>query len=111
MKKLVSGVIISALVITAGTASAFAYHGRYNQTYKLNQNYVDLNNDGICDNNNVTGGNGLNFVDANGDGICDNNGACGNGLNFVDDNGDGVCDNYGTFQKNGTGMHRGGHCN
>lgn len=52
MKKLVSGVIISALVITAGTASAFAYHGRKNQTYKLNKtiNYVDLNNDGVCDN-------------------------------------------------------------
>lgn len=110
MKKLLSGVIISALVITAGTVSAFAYHGRQNQTYKLNKatNFVDSNNDGICDNRG-TCGNGLYFVDANGDGICDNSGTCGNGSYFVDANGDGICDNLGTCPKDGTGRQLGKH--
>ncbi len=67
-----------------------------------NCQFVDLNNDGICDN----------FVDANNDGICDNCPGCGKGgwrgkgnnfqgqglhlrqRNFVDNNGDGICDNY-----------------
>lgn len=110
MKKLLSGVIISALVITAGTVSAFAYHGRQNQTYKLNKttNFVDSSNDGICDNRG-TCGNGLYFVDANGDGICDNSGTYGNGSYFVDANGDGICDNLGTCPKDGTDRQLGKH--
>lgn len=95
MKKLVSGIIVSALVISTGTVGAFAaYHGRQNQTNKINKttNFVDTNNDGICDNQGA-GGNGLYFVDANGDGICDNQGTGGNGSYFVDANGDGICDN------------------
>ncbi len=90
-------------------------------------NFVDDNNDGICDNyangtcpQDGTGyghhrGSG-NFVDDNNDGVCDNyaNGVCpqdGTGYghhrgsgNFVDNN-DGVCDNYanGACPQNGTG--------
>lgn len=70
--------------------------------YYRNCQFVDANNDGICDN----------FIDANGDGKCDNcrgQGLCdgtgvrnargknrgmGQGRNFVDANGDGICDNY-----------------
>ena len=110
MKKLLSGVIISALVITAGTASAFAYHGRQNQTYKLNKttNYVDLNNDDVCDNIS-TGGNGLYFVDANGDGMQNQTYKLNKTTNYVDLNNDGVCDNMGTCPKDGTGRQLGKH--
>ena len=89
MKKLLSGVIISALVITAGTVSAFAYHGTQNQIYKFNKitNYVDLNNDGICDNKYN----------------------CGKGLYFIDANGDGICDNLDSCPKDGTGRQLGKH--
>lgn len=89
MKKLLSGVIISALVVTAGTASAFAYHNRPNQTYRLNKT--------------------TNFVDSSNDGICDNRGTCGKGSYFVDANDDGICDNLGTCPKDGTGRQLGKH--
>jgi len=86
-----------------------------------NGNFVDANNDGICDN----------FIDANNDGKCDTcigEGHQGNkkgkgkgkgngngkgkgqgngqgnstqGANFVDTNNDGVCDNHSTEQGNG----------
>lgn len=40
------------------------------------RNFVDKNNDGICDNREVSGQNtkGRNFVDKNNDGFCDNQG-------------------------------------
>lgn len=87
--------------------------------------YVDLDNDGVCDNygtGNGTGGQGscAGYVDADGDGICDNYGngyGCGNGqgngngygpgngngAGYVDADNDGVCDNYGA--GNGRGHH------
>ena len=87
--------------------------------------YVDLDNDGVCDNygtGNGTGGQGscAGYVDADGDGVCDNYGAghgCGNGqgngngygpgngngAGYVDADNDGVCDNYGA--GNGRGHH------
>ncbi|MBT3223433.1 MAG: hypothetical protein HN348_30545 [Proteobacteria bacterium] len=58
-------------------------------------NFVDLNNDGICDYA-AEGGYGQNFVDLNEDGICDNaSRGCGRRLgkaNLVDDNNNGICD-------------------
>lgn len=91
-------------------------------------NFIDENNDGICDNyadgacpqngtGNGYGRGNSNFVDENNDGICDNraDGTCprngtGNGYgrgngNFVDENNDGICDNYanGACPRNGTG--------
>lgn len=62
---------------------------------------------------------GQNFVDEDNDGMCDNMGTrpgSGNGnqyggaagQNFVDENNDGVCDNMGTCLGNGTGNQYGG---
>ena len=85
--------------------------------------YVDLDNDGVCDNygtGNGTGGQGscAGYADADGNGVCDNyaNGCgngrgsgygCGNGngggAGYVDADGDGICDNYGA--GNGRGHH------
>ena len=59
--------------------------------------YVDLDNDGVCDNygtGNGTGGQG------NGNGYGPGN---GNGAGYVDADNDGVCDNYGA--GNGRGHH------
>lgn len=64
--------------------------------------YIDLNNDGICDNR------------ANGS-VCPEDGtgmqcrlSCGlHGTNFKDENGDGICDNIGT--QSGSGRHM-RHC-
>lgn len=86
MKKIVFGILVTAMTVAAGTASAFAaevnsWGGRC---------FVDSNRDGVCDNYGVCG---MGFVDTNGDGVCDHYGA--RGMGFVDANGDGVCDNYG----------------
>ena len=52
-----------------------------------------------------------NFVDANNDGVCDNYSEAGcqmQGANFVDADDDGVCDNYGQMQRGcGRGMGNG----
>lgn len=93
--------------------------------------FIDINNDGICDNCSVgiCLPNGLcsncyhgygNFFDNNGDGICDNcaNGVCrqhgiGYGYyningNFIDNNNDGICDNCadGVCRQHGIGLSR-----
>ena len=82
--------------------------------------YVDLDNDGVCDNYGAGQGSRSGYVDADGDGICDNYGngyGCGNGqgngngygpgngngAGYVDADGDGICDNYGA--GNGRGHH------
>jgi len=58
--------------------------------------YVDLDNDGVCDNygtGNGTGGQGscAGYVDADGDGVCDNYGAGqGSRSGYVDADGDGI---------------------
>lgn len=85
--------------------------------------YVDRNNDGVCDNygvDNCANGQGScpGYADADGNGVCDNyaNGCgngrgsgygCGNGngggAGYVDADGDGICDNYGA--GNGRGHH------
>ena len=71
--------------------------------------YVDRNNDGVCDNYGVgKGANGqgscAGYADADGDGICDN---CANGQGscpgYADADGNGVCDN----NANGCGNGRG----
>ena len=68
-------------------------------------NFVDKNNDSICDNfeSRQGQGRGRNFVDKNNDGICDNlasRSGQGRGRNFVDKNNDGICDNRATVGKN-----------
>lgn len=88
MKKVMTGILAAALVLTVGTTSAFAVGRR--------ANYVDANGDGVCDNYGTGRGQGMYYVDANGDGVCDNYGTGrGQGMYYVDANGDGVCDNYG----------------
>lgn len=99
MKKIVFGILVTAMTVAAGTASVFAaevnsWSGRY---------FVDSNRDGVCDNYGV---HGMGFVDGNGDGVCDNYGVCGMG--FVDNNGDGVCDHPYSMYEFGFGMGR--HC-
>ena len=75
--------------------------------------YVDLDNDGVCDNygtGNGTGGQGscAGYVDADGDGVCDNYGAGqGSRSGYVDADGDGICDNYGNGYGCGNGQGNG----
>ena len=99
-----------AISLAAGTALAAGVHHR--------RNFMDRDNDGICDNLDTTRA-GCNYTDADGDGVCDNlgSGVCagsytGTGLGFgrnctfIDADGDGVCDNLGTH----AGCGRWGGC-
>ena len=63
--------------------------------------YVDRNNDGVCDNYGVgKGANGQGSCAGYADGYGPGN---GNGAGYVDADNDGVCDNYGA--GNGRGHH------
>lgn len=89
-------------------------------------NYVDENNDGLCDNCGTAQGTNPDapgFVDADKDGVCDNLGTAqqyqgrmgqrgrrgmqARGRGFVDADGDGVCDNLGDAQRFGGRRGRG----
>lgn len=102
MKKLLTGIAAFILVVSICSTTAFAAGcGR-------RRNYVDNDNDGICDYYNAS----CQFIDNDGDGICDNcaTDACGKGTWYVDTDGDGICDNYSTdTSQNGSGIRR-GHC-
>lgn len=99
MKKLLTGILMTAMVFSIGATSASAagcgwgYH------------YADADGDGICD---YAGTSCPYYADANGDGICDNYGTA-QGRYFVDADGDGICDNYsnGVCPGNGMGQGRG----
>ncbi len=80
--------------------------------------YVDLDNDGVCDNygiGNGTGGQGscAGYVDADGDGVVRQLRRTGQGSRsgYVDADGDGVCDNYGNGMAAVTGGHGNGYGN
>lgn len=69
---------------------------------------------GNADGRNVDGTCGANYVDADQDGVCDayelgqiQGLGTGDGIGFVDDDGDGVCDNAGMGQGRGTGSGAG----
>lgn len=73
---------------------------------------------GDADGRNVNGTRGANYVDADQDGVCDvyelgrsqglgTGTGAGNGIGFVDDDGDGVCDNAGMGQGRGAGSGAG----
>jgi len=70
------------------------------ETTNIKGNFVDKNNDGVCDNHQMKGKNKdcQNFVDANNDGICDNHKAKGN------------CCGKGHSNNNGKHRHVKGHC-
>jgi hypothetical protein len=105
MKKLIVFLIFTSL-LSVGISNAQTAQKNGNQTTINRQcQWVDKNNDGICDNyqNLKTNRKGSNFVDKNKDGICDNiqkiksNANC---PNFVDQNKDGICDNFQNNAKN-----------
>ncbi len=109
MKNLMMILAIVALTVTF-SSTTFAQGGKGNAK-ALKTNWVDLDNDGVCDNYTGTakmnkGAVRPNFVDADGDGVCDNNTGTPKGkghgkrANFVDADGDGVCDNVGTTPAN-----------
>ena len=121
MKRAFLGVLTSVILLSAGTATAFA------ADYRDGHYFIDADGDGICDNCGVyrqcaadQDGWGRYFADADGDGICDNCGihhwcatdGAGCGRYFVDEDGDGICDNYGDYVPCGQGHRRGhgGHC-
>ena len=71
---------------------------KQNTTKSTGGNFVDKDNNGICDNfeSRQGKGRGSNFVDKDNNGICDNfesRSGKGRGGNFVDKNNDGICDN------------------
>ena len=114
--RILTGALAAVLVLSVGATAAFAAGpraGRGNGNFvdadnngvcdnrgNGNRNFVDADNDGVCDNRG--NGNG-NFVDADNDGVCDNRGN-GNG-NFVDADNDGVCDNRDSGNRQGKGCH------
>ena len=109
MKKIIIGIISSAIILSAATASAFAL-----SSDNFGKNYTDADNDGVCDNIGTlsSNGSGVGYVDADNDGICDNKGTGnaygngGNGAGYVDADNDGICDNRGTGCGNGNGRCR-----
>ncbi len=106
MKKVVLGVLGTALALAVGTTGAFAAGSG------VRRNFIDADGDGVCDN--IREGI-CSYIDTDGDGICDNRGARnGNcpaegGKNFVDADGDGVCDHYASGQNRGNGHRNGSH--
>lgn len=104
----VLAIIISFSVTMAGSFAAAP---------EVRQNYVDADNDGVCDyydnNCSYADNNGI----CNGNGICNDNSNCITAPNcgryFTDTNEDGICDNHtsqqGTGNRHGHGF-RGGHC-
>ena len=68
--------------------------------------FVDINNNRICDNFEARGqsGRGANFVDKNGDGVCDNRGTVGKG------NGRGNGCRQGYQHRHGQGKGKGNCC-
>lgn len=73
MKKSFFSILAIIVILSAGSATAFASGG--------NRCFDGVGRNGFCA-----------FVDADGDGVCDNAGK-GASCKFVDADGDGVCDN------------------
>lgn len=101
MKKILTGLLVVTLAVSAGSVTVSAAETVYGR------NYADANKDGICDYCGQEDGCNLK--------ICN-----GNGRYFIDKDGDGVCDNYknnschGKYKSSGKcGKYRGyrrGHC-
>lgn len=120
MKKLFLGIATTGVVLLSAGSMVLA-QGNVQPTSTntqntdvqpvVAQNFVDQNEDGLCDNfsSGTSQGAGQNFVDNNSDGVCDNfasGTSQGAGQNFVDNNGDGICDNFAsgnTGKGNGQG--------
>lgn len=105
MKKIIMGMLALLLVIPAGVPSVHAATNCPMETVcpQNGSNFVDANNDGVCDNWNGC----ANWADKNSDGVCDNcTGTHKSGCRFTDTNKDGICDN-----RNATSSkaHHSGH--
>ena len=109
MKKIASGIIVTALVLTVGTTAAFAVGRQQGNDAgtKTNQGISAVYSESVTptsannldvkgSDNQGTNCTGAGFVDSDGDGVCDNQGTNCSGAGFVDSDGDGVCDNQGT---------------
>ncbi len=74
MKKILTGLLVAVLAVSAGTVTTFAAESVYGK------HYADCNGDGVCDycgqedgcNLEICNVKGRYFVDKDGDGICDN---------------------------------------
>ncbi len=102
MKKFITIGLTATLLLTIGATTVFA------TDITTGTNYVDADNNGVCDN--VGSGAGEYFTDANNDGACDNIGS-GTGGYFADVNNDGTCDNIGTRQGASNRIGTGGNSN
>ena len=91
MKKVRTGILAAALLLTIGVTGAFAAGPGWGRHTGWNSSCPAAG--ASC------------RYDADGDGICDN---CGVGANYVDADGDGVCDHFdGSRCGLGRGMGRG----
>ena len=107
MKKIVVGIMATALVLSVGPVSVFASCSSHNR------HHVEVEHKESCEHYNTS----CQFVDADGDGICDD---CGSHecrskkcSDYVDADGDGVCDNHAAGKKHrqsggGSQRHHGG---
>lgn len=131
MKKLVTGILVLALVLSVSSTTVLAAGGRHGRRaanvdkrndcgyYNAGCQYTDSNEDGLCDlcglgAQHAGKGCGANYIDEDGDGLCDHCGlethcaAEGCGANYTDEDGDGVCDNKTAgANQNGCGLRRG----
>ena len=110
---------IGKLILAMAVVMIFAIQSNAQNTNSANQpaqkqssvnsasgNFVDKNNNGVCDNFESRSGNGhsANFVDKNGDGICDNR-AIGSGKT-----GNNCRNGQGNQYRHGQGQGRGNCC-
>lgn len=96
MKKVRTGILAAALLLTIGVTGAFAAGPGWGRHANWNNSCPAAGT--TC------------RYDMDGDGICDNCGSstCGVGANYVDADGDGVCDHWGGSRCGlGRGMGRG----
>ena len=124
----ISILVIAVLLLGATAAMAFVTPDEYLPEVTTQSvegpNFIDEDNDGVCDLMGTGSGYGFgqqsaNFLDEDGDGVCDlagtgqgfgsngsQNGAYGG--NFVDEDGDGQCDLMGNSNGESSGHGQGG---
>ena len=106
---------IGKLILATAILMIFAVHANAQSNTAANQtdqkqsvanstgkNYVDKDNNGVCDNIGTRSGNGrgTNFVDKNNDGICDNRATAGNNTGNNCRNGNGNQHRHGQGRGN-----------
>lgn len=109
MRKVLTGVLTAAFLLTAGGTIVFAANSNAVHQETCTQ-FVDENNDGICDN----AGTGCGHSDDRENKTCSRrSGNCPKGRSFADDSNPGVCENRAAGQRRhcgsrGNGVH--GRC-